>query len=154
MWGKDCCVICVWRFYVYVRHEMFIMSTYCGKLSIGPLGSLHICQFSSSMLSSRLWTNNTDFFFCSLIFNPWETFFLPPQIKEGWVRRRINYPGQPFPLSSLSDTPDKSGPYQMPKGPSASQAIFLRFTLLLPSTAHFLFLSYYPFTPFHMILSI
>lgn len=26
------------------------------------------------------------FTFCSLIFNPWETFFLPQQIKEGWVR--------------------------------------------------------------------
>lgn len=27
-------------------------------------------------------------FFCSLIFNPWETFFLPHQIKEGWVGRQ------------------------------------------------------------------
>lgn len=51
-------------------------------------GSLHICQFSSST-SSRLGPKDNDFsffFFCSLIFNPWETFFLSQQIKEGWVR--------------------------------------------------------------------
>lgn len=36
----------------------------------------------------------------------------------------------------------------------AKQAIFLHFTLPLPSTAHFLFPSYYPFTLFHFIPSI
>lgn len=34
------------------------------------------------------------------------------------ARGQINYPKQPFPLSSPSDTPEKSGPYQRPKGPT------------------------------------
>lgn len=41
---------------------------------------------------------------------------------ESDARGQINYPRQPFPLSSPSDTPEKSGPYQRLKGPSASQA--------------------------------
>lgn len=45
-----------------------------------PILSFHIIIKAST---KQHW-----FFFCSLIFNPWETFFPPQQIKEGWVGRQ------------------------------------------------------------------
>lgn len=52
------------------------------------------------------------------------------------ARGRINYPRQLFPLSS-SDGGEKSGPYQRLKELSASQAIYIHFTLPLPLNALF-----------------
>lgn len=53
-------------------------------------GFLHHYQCSSSVWSSRLWPKLTDPHPTpeTPIFNPWETFFLPQQIKGGWVRRQ------------------------------------------------------------------
>ena len=155
MWGKNCCVICVWRFYVYVRHDnVHNVHLLWKTINRSAWVLAHLSVLFFDVIIKALTKQHWLFFFV-----PW---FLTHEKHSSFLRRskraesgaggRINYPGQAFPLSSLSDTPDKSGPYQRPKGPSASQAIFLRFTL--PSTAHFLSPSYYPFTPFHMILSI
>lgn len=97
------------------------------------------------------------FTFCSLVLTHGKhsSFLSRSKRSESDARGQINYPRQPFPLSSPSDTPEKSGPYQRLKGPSASQAnYFPPFYFTLPSTAHFLFPSYYPFSVFNFIFSI
>lgn len=64
-------------------------------------------------------------------------------------------PGSHFHCPLLLTHQKNLGPIKGWRGHQpAKQAIFLHFTLLLPSTAHFLFPSYYPFTLFHFILSI
>lgn len=72
---------------------------------------------------------------------------------ESNARGQINYPRQPFPLSSASDTPEKSGPYQRLQGPSASQAshfppfyftITLQFSFSFPKLLSLYPVSLYP----------
>lgn len=122
------------------------------------LRSLHICQFSSTILSSRLKPKDThDFFLPWLLTNEKHSSFLSRSKRaESDARGQINYPNQPFPLSSPSDTPEKSGPYQRLKGPSASQAsYFLPFYFTVTFHCSFSFpqpLSFYPISlcPFHL----
>lgn len=73
------------------------------------------------------------------------------------ARGQINYPRRPFPLSSPPDTTEKSGPYQRPKGPSASQPSYFPpfyFTLTFHCSFSFprlLSLSPISLYPFHAI---
>lgn len=63
-------------------------------------------------------------------------------------------PGSHFHCPLLLTHQKNLGPIKGCRGHQpAKQAIFLHFTLLLPSSSHFLFPSYYPFTLFHFILS-
>lgn len=110
-------------------------------------GSLHICPVSSAISSSRLMI----FIFSSLIINPWETFFLPQQIKEGWVGRQGPDQLSQAAISTVLSLWHTGEIWALSKAEraisQASKAIFFHFTLQLPSTAHFLFPSYYPFIP-------
>lgn len=85
------------------------------------------------------------------------SFFLSRSKRaESSARGQINYLRQPFPLSSASDTPEKSGPYQRLQGPSASQAshfppfyftITFQFSFSFPKLLSLYPVSLYPFSP-------
>lgn len=121
--------------------------------------NMGLCTSVSSLLPYyHQGSNQKDFFF----FVPWflthekqSAFCSRSKRAESDARGQINYPRQPFPLSSPSDTPEKSGPYQRQKGPSASQvSYFPPFYFTVTFHCSFSFpqlLSLYPISlyPFH-----
>lgn len=135
---------------VYCTGTMYMFGKSTHNSSVKH-GSLHICQFSSSIFASRLWPRHR-FFFCSLILNPWETF-LSQQIKGGWVRRQ-----GPDQLSQTAISTvlsfwhtRKIWALSEAEGPSASQASYFPpfyFTVTFHCSLSFPQpLSLYPFHP-------